>query len=161
MNTPPLLPVRIVQNRHARLDAFDDAWFRFLKRSGVSAIFLQNAPFDPMRTGNVGQFFHHFHLISLFDIARSHRRQDYQDYINEVCRRAAAFGIEVWLDCWEPRLPGAGKAPSSRGHAAGCLYTTVRASTGGRRHGTGRVSRQYQVSKHAGTVSCVGTATGT
>ena len=63
-----------------------------------------------MRTGNVGQFFHHFHLISLFDIARSYRREEYRDYINEICRRAAEHGVGVWLDCWEPRLPAYAQA---------------------------------------------------
>ncbi len=118
MTTSSLLPVRIAQNRHARLDAFDEAWFRFLKTAGVSAIYLQNAPFDPMRTGNVGQFFHHFHLISLFDLARSHRRSEYQDYVNTICGRAHGHGLEVWLDCWEPRLPAHAQAmipPAWRG----------------------------------------------
>jgi hypothetical protein len=99
------LPIRLAQCRHARLEAFDDDYFSFLRKMGSGALYLQNAPFDPMRTGNTGQFFHHFHLISLFDISRSHRREEYQDYINEICRRAANHGIEVWLDCWEPRLP--------------------------------------------------------
>ncbi len=99
------LPFRMAQCRHTSLVAFDDSYFLFLREMGCGALYLQNAPFDPMRTGNRGQFFRNFHHISLFDISRSHRREDYQQYINEVCRRAARHGIEVWFDCWEPRLP--------------------------------------------------------
>ncbi len=101
--------IRIAQCRHSALPAFTDSYFDFLTKQGCSGIYLQNSPFDSTRTGNVGQFFHHFHLISLFDIARSHRRNEYQDYVNEICSRAAKHGLEVWLDCWEPRLPAYGQ----------------------------------------------------
>jgi hypothetical protein len=106
----PTLPIRIAQCRYNEIDAFDSAYFTFLQKVGCNAIYLQNSPFDPMRTGNVGQFFRHFHLISLFDISRSHRREEYQDYINEICRRARHHDIDVWLDCWEPRLPAHAQA---------------------------------------------------
>jgi hypothetical protein len=112
------LPFRMAQCRHAHLEAFRPDYFEFLKEQGCHAIYLQNSPFDPMRTGNVGQFFDHFHLISLFDISRSHRRQEYQDYVNEICARASEFEIQVWLDCWEPRLPAYAQTqlpPSWRG----------------------------------------------
>jgi hypothetical protein len=99
------LPIRIAQSRHASLNAFNDTYFQFLKRQGCTGIYLQNSPFDPTRSGHNGQFFRPFHLISLFDISRSHRRAEYQDYINEICKRARNHGLEVWLDCWEPRLP--------------------------------------------------------
>lgn len=98
------LPIRVAHPARPQLDHLDDAYFEFLAACGYEGLYLQDSPFDSL-TGNHGAFKKCFHLIYLYDIARGPRRQEYVDYIAEVCRRAARHGLKTHLCLWEPRLP--------------------------------------------------------
>lgn len=98
------LPIRIAHPSKPQLEYFDDDYFRFLVKCDYEGLYLQDSPFDTL-TGNHGNFKTQFHLISLHDIARGPQRENYVDYINEVTRRAATYGLKTHLCCWEPRLP--------------------------------------------------------
>ena len=102
MSTP--LPIRIAHPPKPQLEFLDDAYFSHLVKCGCQGIYLQDSPFDSF-TGNHGPFRKKFHLIYLYDIARGPEQSRYVGYINEVCRRAARWGLETHLCCWEPRLP--------------------------------------------------------
>jgi hypothetical protein len=99
------LPIRIAHPAHAELEFFTDDYFEFLKQHGYEGFYLQDSPFDVTRTGNSGNFKRHFHLISLYEIAYGYRREEYREYIGEICRRAARHRLDVHLCLWEPRLP--------------------------------------------------------
>lgn len=103
--TPSHLPVRIAHPSRPDLDFFTDEYFQFIKSCGYEGLYLQDSPFDPMRTGNAGNFKRHFHLIFLYDLAYGYRRDDYVAYVREICRRAAVHDLAVHLCLWEPRLP--------------------------------------------------------
>jgi hypothetical protein len=102
----PPLPIRIAHPPRPQLEHLSDDYFRFIRSCGYQGLYLQDSPFDG-DTGNHGPFKRLFHLIYLYDLARGRERQRYVDYINEVCRRAARHGLEIHLNCWEPRLPHA------------------------------------------------------
>lgn len=129
MSTVPL-PIRIAHPPKPQLEHLSDAYFELLVKCGCQGLYLQDSPFDS-NTGNHGAFKKQFHLIYLYDLARSPERQRYVDYINEVCRRAVKHGLSTHLCCWEPRLPfnAWGETPPAwRGHGgfhyAGRMNTT-------------------------------------
>lgn len=99
------LPIRMAHPSRSDLGFFTDDYFRFLKSCGYEGLYLQDSPFDPLRTGNAGNFKRHYHLIYLYDLAYGHRRDEYVEYVHEICRRAAQHDLAVHLCLWEPRLP--------------------------------------------------------
>ena len=99
------LSIRIAHPSRSDLEFFTDEYFRFLKSCGYEGLYLQDSPFDPLRTGNAGNFKRHFHLIFLYDLAYGYRRAEYVEYVREICRRAARHDLAVHLCLWEPRLP--------------------------------------------------------
>ena len=118
MPHPSRLPIRIAHPVHPELRFFTDEYFALLRRCGYEALYLDNSPFDH-ETGNVAQFFHDFHLLSLYDLAYSADRERLRDHVHEVSRRAHRHGLKVYLISHEPRLPycaWSATPPHWRGH---------------------------------------------